>query len=1054
LFGLTEAAITIAATPDGGVWFIPYSVSSPSNTITKISAEGELEQAIQILPGSGFSTAFLSTLEVDPGDGGVWTTVTQCTADFLNCSGSLRKFGSDGTPQLSIQPPADFGFSLAFPFAITVNPTDGSIWTAVGDCSADFLSCSGSLRKFAPDGTQQLALQILPFPNRLAVNSRDGSVWTTVIECTTDFASCSGSIRKFASDGTKQLVMPVSYIPELVAVDPNDGSLWITTGRQVIKFNDGGLQLLSFTMPSGISGMSLDTSDGSVWVASAGAGTCGTCPNPTVPPGDSVFKLSSSGAKLFSFTFADQFFNNTRVSVVPMAGPARVDTTPPTTTAVSSPAPNGDGLNNTDVTVTLTATDNPSGSGVKEIHYAVGADSHVIPGASAVISLTSDGTFSISYYAVDNVGNQEVPKALTVRIDKTLPPGGGALTPTRSFSTSIPDPDINVNGLALAAGKLFALNTFYDPQRLASNARIHVFDPVTGNLLDSFPQGGLGISAVGLATDGANLYANAEFQILRLATSDGSLLQTITPSGVSITGGAGGLAFLNGELFQVVATVDCAGVSVVRLNAADGTFLGCFNVNNLGIQPRELDADGTNLLYGTWVVDQQTQPFTARWTLFTLSPAGEVLKTDVLFSTQAFSGGDLFALSSLFDVNGLACGNNELYVAERRSQQILVYDFPCAGAPEVPLDSQPPATATVASPEPNANGWNRTDVTVTLSATDNPGGSGVKEIGFSLSGAQGGTGVVSGGTASVTISAEGLTTLTYFARDNAGNQETAKTLTVRIDKTPPTVAFGAAAPTPNAAGWNNTNVSISFTASDSLSGVAATGPGVSPLVLTAEGTAVTGTVTVTDLAGNTSSVTSPAVKIDKTPPTIAGSRSPAANSFGWNKTAVTETFLCADGLSGAAACTPSTIVGTEGTNQSVTGTAVDRAGNAATITVGGINIDKTPPTIAGLPLTGCSLWPPNHRLVQVAVVTASDGLSGLAVGSPSVTGTSNESENGLGDGDTGPDIVISSGTVRLRAERSGNGPGRTYKLTAVAADLAGNAATATATCTVPHDLRK
>jgi hypothetical protein len=41
---------------------------------------------------------------------------------------------------------------------------------------------------------------------------------------------------------------------------------------------------------------------------------------------------------------------------------------------------------------------------------------------------------------------------------------------------------------------------------------------------------------------------------------------------------------------------------------------------------------------------------------------------------------------------------------------------------------------------------------------------------------------------------------------------------------------------------------------------------------------------------------------------------------------------------------------------------------------------------------------------------------------------------------------------QLRVERDGNG--RVYSLTATTADLAGNVATAMATCTVPHDQQK
>jgi hypothetical protein len=110
---------------------------------------------------------------------------------------------------------------------------------------------------------------------------------------------------------------------------------------------------------------------------------------------------------------------------------------------------------------------------------------------------------------------------------------------------------------------------------------------------------------------------------------------------------------------------------------------------------------------------------------------------------------------------------------------------------DITLERTPPVTTASASPAPNGGGWNRTDVTVTLTATDNPGGSGMQGIEFSL--AQSGAGAVkqvactSPGlcTTSVAITAEGTTTLTYFARDGAGNQEPPQTLTVRIDKTPP-----------------------------------------------------------------------------------------------------------------------------------------------------------------------------------------------------------------------------------------------------------------------------
>ena len=184
-------------------------------------------------------------------------------------------------------------------------------------------------------------------------------------------------------------------------------------------------------------------------------------------------------------------------------------------------------------------------------------------------------------------------------------------------------------------------------------------------------------------------------------------------------------------------------------------------------------------------------------------------------------------------------------------------------------DTTPPATNASRAPAANANGWSNANVTATLTAADNAGGSGVKEIQFSLGGAQSGGATVNAATATVPVSSEGLTTLSYFARDKAGNQEATKSLTVQIDTTLPTATFGAPSPAANATGWNNTDVSIAFTTSDAVSGVDASNTTASPVTLTTEGSAVTAAITVTDRAGNTAMFTSPPVKIDKTPPTVA-----------------------------------------------------------------------------------------------------------------------------------------------------------------------------------------
>src|SRR5438067_9125348 len=64
-------------------------------------------------------------------------------------------------------------------------------------------------------------------------------------------------------------------------------------------------------------------------------------------------------------------------------------------------------------------------------------------------------------------------------------------------------------------------------------------------------------------------------------------------------------------------------------------------------------------------------------------------------------------------------------------------------------------------------------------------------------------------------------------------------------------------------------------------------------------------------------------------PTISAVATPAANSNGWNNTAVTVTFTCSDSSSGIATCPSPVVVNTDGAGQVVSGIAVNNARNTA-----------------------------------------------------------------------------------------------------------------------------
>jgi len=135
----------------------------------------------------------------------------------------------------------------------------------------------------------------------------------------------------------------------------------------------------------------------------------------------------------------------------------------------------------------------------------------------------------------------------------------------------------------------------------------------------------------------------------------------------------------------------------------------------------------------------------------------------------------------------------------------------------------------------------------------------------------------------------------------------------------------------------------------------------------------------------------------------------------------------------------------------VTLNATDMAGNTGSDNVTITIIDTTPPEIT-VSVIPDSLWPPNHKYVQVeATVSVQD----ICDPSPTITLvsiTSNEPDNGKGDGNTVNDIVILDNyTFEFRAERSGNGVGRVYTITYQATDASGNSAQASATVTVNHN---
>ena len=95
---------------------------------------------------------------------------------------------------------------------------------------------------------------------------------------------------------------------------------------------------------------------------------------------------------------------------------------------------------------------------------------------------------------------------------------------------------------------------------------------------------------------------------------------------------------------------------------------------------------------------------------------------------------------------------------------------------------------------------------------------------------------------------------------------------------PPTIT-AQVSPAANSAGWNNANVTVSFTCSDPIFAITSC---TSPVLVTSEGANQIVTGMAVNQVGVTAS-TAVTLNLDKTPPTISGSATPAPNALGWNQ---------------------------------------------------------------------------------------------------------------------------------------------------------------------------
>jgi 1-phosphatidylinositol phosphodiesterase len=231
----------------------------------------------------------------------------------------------------------------------------------------------------------------------------------------------------------------------------------------------------------------------------------------------------------------------------------------------------------------------------------------------------------------------------------------------------------------------------------------------------------------------------------------------------------------------------------------------------------------------------------------------------------------------------------------------------------IKIDTIKPTISAATDRAANTNSWYNRDVTVSFTCADNANGSGITTCPAPKTLGEG-----------ANQSASGTTT------DHAGNTSNPASLSgINVDKTAPTMSASAknADGTLYTAGsWSNQTVTVHFTCSDALSGLAGSCP--ADQTFSADGVTQSVSGSAADKADNSASASFGPVKVDKTLPTVTYTGN--AGTYTPDQT-VSITCTATDSLSGVASSTCKDISGPAYTfavgSNSFSAQATDTAGN-------------------------------------------------------------------------------------------------------------------------------
>ncbi|BEP13260.1 hypothetical protein acdb102_15710 [Acidothermaceae bacterium B102] len=674
----------------------------------------------------------------------------------------------------------------------------------------------------------------------------------------------------------------------------------------------------------------------------------------TATPYTTVVPISGKGPHAIAVTAKDGAGNTTTAASTFTITPP--DPTAPTASiALAGPS---DGTNYTgDVTATVTSADEPGGSGLASTTYVLDSASSAF--VTGPITVSGLGSHTLTVTAMDNAGNvTTVGKTFAIvapQVDTTDPTGSIDLAGSFDGTTYTGDVTATVTAADEAGGSGVATTTYVldGASSLDYTAPLVVSAPGDHTLVVTI-------------TD----HANNSFTVEKDWSSVAAPVDTIDPTvSLDLGGTVGGPGYI-GDVTATATAADQGGsglasTTYVLDGAAAKPYTTAVVVSSAGDHTMTVTAkDGAG----------NTATATQTWSsvlLDTTDPAASISLAGPLY-TGSIYGGDVTATVAASDAgSGLA---STTYVLD--SDPSAPYTVPVVVTGTGPhtltvtaTDNQGNSTTTAKSwtqqtpdtTNPTASvtlGGNKLgatylgDVTATLAAADEAGGSGLASATYVLDAASAkpvGDPVV--------VSAAGNHTLTVTATDYAGNTATAtQTWTSQlVDNTNPTVSLALSGALYSGTTYGG-NVTVTATAADNaggsglapttyvLDGASATYS--APVVVTTTGPH-TLTVTATDNQGNTATATKTwsQTTVDNTKPTAAVVLGGTVGSGGIYTGSVTATITSSDELGGSGLKTttysldgaPATaytapVVVTAVGSHTLTVTATDNAGNVGTAT--------------------------------------------------------------------------------------------------------------------------